>query len=130
MTNVPARSVSETILVVDDDPVIRNLVGRALERMGYTVCEAEDGKSALELLTHRTPMVDLVLTDIMMPRMSGLELAQVAAERWPELRLVFMSGGIVPGAKNLPSDLPAVHCLRKPFTTKQLADWVHRALEG
>jgi two-component system cell cycle sensor histidine kinase/response regulator CckA len=130
MANAPGSSSARTILVVDDDPVVRNVVARGLERMGYAVCEAESGESALELLAHRTPMVDLVLTDIMMPHLSGLDLARIAAERWPKLRLVFMSGGIVPGPKERPSDVPAIRCLLKPFTSQQLAEWVRSALES
>jgi two-component system, cell cycle sensor histidine kinase and response regulator CckA len=129
MENVRTRPSTRTILVVDDDPVVRNLVARALERIGYFVCEAESGELALELLARRTPAVDLVLTDIMMPQLSGLDLARLVAERWPELRLVFMSGGIVPSATQRPSDVPEVPCLRKPFTSQQLAEWVRSALD-
>jgi two-component system cell cycle sensor histidine kinase/response regulator CckA len=83
---------TETILLVEDDEAVRLPLKRALTRLGYTVMEATDGQDALALLEKTGRPVDLLLTDVVMPGMSGRELAAKLRERDPDLRVFFMSG--------------------------------------
>jgi len=79
------------VLVVDDEPMVRMLAVDLFEELGCEVIEAGDGAEALSRLEER-PDVSLMFTDCRMPGMSGPELAEVAAERWPHLRIVLVTG--------------------------------------
>ncbi len=80
------------VLVVDDDVISRAAMRRLLERAGYTVIVAEEGEDALRLLERTHVPVDLLLTDVQMPRMSGETLAARVRETWPDLPVLFVSG--------------------------------------
>jgi two-component system, cell cycle sensor histidine kinase and response regulator CckA len=107
------------IVIVDDEEPVRRLAREILERAGYHVMEAASGRQALELL--ETFAADLLLTDIVMPGMSGLALAAVAHHRWPDLHVLFMSGF----AKQYASELSGSVCLVKPFTAAEVLAAVH-----
>jgi CheY-like chemotaxis protein len=79
------------ILVVDDEPLVRFNAVDIFEEMGFEVLEAADGVEALQLLESR-PDIGLLFSDCRMPRMTGPELAAVASRRWPELRIVLVTG--------------------------------------
>ena len=81
----------KVVLVVDDEPLVRMNAVDMFEDMGFEVLEASDGLAALRVLESR-PDVSLLLSDCRMPGMTGPELAGVAAERWPDLRIVLVSG--------------------------------------
>ena len=81
----------KVVLVVDDEPMVRMLAVDLFEEMGCDVVEASSGAEALARLEER-PDVSLMFTDCRMPGMSGPELAEVAAERWPHLRIVLVTG--------------------------------------
>jgi CheY-like chemotaxis protein len=82
-----------TVLVVDDEEPLRLFMARVLEDEGYQVLLAENGVEALDLLAQPSPRIDLVVTDVLMPRMTGPELvARLAAQR-SQLRVLFVSGG-------------------------------------
>ena len=83
---------TETVLLVEDEKAVRVLVRRVLDRMGYTVLEAEHGPQALEIMAARTEPVDLLLTDVIMPGMSGRELADQLQRSHPGIKVLFMSG--------------------------------------
>jgi two-component system cell cycle sensor histidine kinase/response regulator CckA len=88
----PARGNGETILLVEDEPMVRHLVHRVLQRSGFEVLEASNGGDALMMAEqHRRP-IDLLLTDIIMPRMSGRQLAERLVAWHPNVRVVYMSG--------------------------------------
>lgn len=80
------------ILLVDDDPVVRRATRRVLERAGYEVLTAEDGREALETVRSRATEIDLVITDVVMPAMGGMELCQAVTSTAPDLPFLFVSG--------------------------------------
>jgi PAS domain S-box-containing protein len=113
---------SETILLVEDDALVRRIARRTLDELGYRVLEAEDGEAARALLAQEQD-VDLLLTDIVMPGTSGAELAEELPRSHPDTRVLFISG-----YQDLRSDRPAGPLLEKPFTPDQLARSVREAL--
>ncbi len=126
----PAGAVrgTETILLVEDEDAVRSLLLRLLSGLGYTVLEASTGPEALELV-ERSGTIDLVLTDAVMPKMSGSELVARLLELRPRLRIVHMSG-YAEGASGRFGEFPASsHFLPKPFTAAQLAAAVRAALD-
>ena len=116
-----ARGAAITrVLVVEDEPGVRGLALRILQEAGYEVTAAEDGQAALRALDAESPAPDLVLTDLLMPRMNGRQLAEALEVRYPGLPVIYMSGdtgeNIVP-RRLVPDGAPF---LRKPFTPAQL----------
>lgn len=109
-----------TVLVVDDETAIRRVVRRALERDGAEVLEAEGGETALALLQGDADQVDLVITDLTMPGIGGLAVAEVLSVFRPELRVIAMSGN--PPAPSPDRRLPL---LLKPFTLAELLVAIH-----
>ena len=121
-----ALSGAETILLVEDEDTIRRLVRDVLGRSGYTVLDAPEGESALELL--RANEVDLLLTDVVMPGMSGPELARLATTERPSLRVLFTSG-----YTNEPEEIlagPGAAFIGKPFSPKSLVAKVREVLDS
>ncbi len=116
-----ALGSGETVLVVDDEPAVLRAAARILRRNGYTTMEASTGEQALSLLS--THDVQLLLTDSVMPGMTGQALAGRAAELRPGLRVLHMSGYTPPG---LGGNRPAF--ISKPFTAEALLDMVHTVL--
>src|SRR5690242_12719844 len=98
------------ILVVDDEPDLRELVAAILEDGGHTVLTAADGEEGLRILSQH--WVDIMLTDIRMPRLNGIDLAEQARALRPSLQVIFTSGGDY--------HLPVSPMLRKPFRTPEL----------
>jgi CheY-like chemotaxis protein len=110
------------VLVVDDERAIRGLVARALAGRGMAPLEARNGLEAVELFGFHRSGIALVVTDLDMPVMDGLEAIHRMRELSPDVRVVVITGGTTE-----PS-LPGCHLLRKPFTLAQLMDHVERAL--
>jgi PAS domain S-box-containing protein len=88
----PAAVVVRTVLVVEDEPQVRRMAARALAEVGHQVLEAGDGREAISLLARSGQGIDLVLTDVAMPGMSGRELAERLRQARPDVRVIFMSG--------------------------------------
>lgn len=119
-----------TVLVVDDEPTLRAVMRRALSRKGYRVLVAEDGERALALANGHLGAIDLLLTDVVMPGISGLTLAQRLMEKLPALAVLYVSGFTfeeeVP-----PTDIErGMAYLPKPFDTEVLADKVGELLSA
>jgi two-component system response regulator len=125
---VPSARGSETILLVEDEAAIRVAARRILDRFGYHVVEAPGAEEALALaVKHREP-IHLLLTDIVMPRMSGRELAQVFTRLHPEARVVFMSGYTDDEVLRRDVSQGRTWYLQKPFSPDALARKVREAL--
>jgi PAS domain S-box-containing protein len=121
---------SETILVVEDDKPLRDLVMRMLQDAGYRVIEAQNAETALDIVKASKPEIDLLLTDAIMPGKSGAELLQQAKVIRPELRSLLMSGytGDVVALRG--GRLPEAAFLEKPFTRRSLLGKVRSALRS
>ncbi len=121
------RVSGRAILVAEDDPALRRMVVRTLERAGCLVTAAEDGQAALELLTPDRK-IDLLLADVIMPRLSGPELAERATILRPELPVLFMSGyaeDFISERDLLSGD---VELLKKPFAASELIETISRSM--
>jgi two-component system, cell cycle sensor histidine kinase and response regulator CckA len=116
-----------SVLVVDDDEDVRGLVHDILESRGYGVTEAADGEQALELCANPGVHVDLVLSDVMMPGVGGMELAQRLAATRPGIKVLLMSG-CVPGPVADWIAQTATQCLPKPFVPSALVRTIEGAL--
>lgn len=123
-----AAENKETILVVDDAEPIRKMVCSMLRGSGYSVKEAADGAQALGLIERECESVHLVLTDVIMPEMSGAELARHLSRVRPQLPIIFMSGysedPVVRGVESTGSLF-----LAKPFTASALVEKVRQTLD-
>ena len=124
----PARG-SETVLLVEDEDALRLLASRVLTEYGYTVLEARNGREALTMLAEPDHGVQLVLTDLVMPDMGGLELSRQIGVAHPELRIVYMSG-YAEGDKVEPDVRSSRYpFLEKPFSAENLALRIREALD-
>jgi len=125
----PLPTGSETILVVEDEESLRLLTVRNLRRLGYHVLAAESGAAALRILEERGRPVDLILTDVVMPEMSGHALVKELRSRWPQSRVLYMSGYSSELMENHVLEQHEAGLIQKPFTAKQLAETVREALD-
>ncbi len=122
------RGTGEVILLVEDDPSLRDLVYELLEGGGYTVLAAADGSEALRIASQRERQVDLLLTDVIMPGMSGRVVADRLRERWPDLRVLFMSGYSDEAISRKGILDPGFRYIQKPFNETTLAEAVRGAV--
>jgi CheY-like chemotaxis protein len=121
-------SGTETVLVVEDEPALRRLITASLEKRGYTVLAAEDGTEAIRILANNPGKIDLVVSDIMMPKLNGLELRKKAILLRPKMRFLFISGyaeDTIGRTAHLPQD---AGYLDKPFLPIELARAVRALL--
>jgi two-component system cell cycle sensor histidine kinase/response regulator CckA len=124
-----ARSGISRILVVDDEPVVRRFAARVLTAEGFLVYEAADGVDALRLLQEEAPDVDAVLSDIVMPRLNGVELLQVLSTTHPQVPVLLMSGFASAQLEGMGIAAPCA-ILLKPFPAEHLVEEVRRCLRG
>ena len=117
-----------TILVIDDDPATRTIVRRALAHEGYVVLEAPDGEAGLQLIQHHEGRLDLVLTDIDMPKIDGITVAEVLSALRPLLGVIGMSGGLNATIFQENLGLWPQSFLAKPFTPQALAQKIGETL--
>jgi two-component system cell cycle sensor histidine kinase/response regulator CckA len=120
----------ETVLVVEDEPGVREVACEFLKAKGYSVLEACDGKEALSIIEHKPGEIDLVLSDMMMPKMGGIELVEQLASVAPNLKIVLMSGYYEYSNLNSRCIPAGVSLVQKPFSPKSLDAKVRAALTG
>ncbi len=121
---------AETVLLVEDEETVRSLAREVLVRRGYRVIEARDGVEALELLEDGAAGVALVVSDLIMPRMGGVELGRRLRDRRPVLPLLLMSGYADGAGVQALREEAGRQFLRKPFTPEALARAVRQAIDG
>jgi two-component system cell cycle sensor histidine kinase/response regulator CckA len=120
----------ETVLLVEDEPGVRALADTVLRKLGYKVLVADGGQAALEIWNERRSSIDILLTDVIMPHMSGGDLAHKLREMNPRLKILFMSGytddmiashGVLAGETQL---------IQKPFTAEALGRKLRSVLDA
>ncbi|HEU4451748.1 MAG TPA: PAS domain S-box protein, partial [Longimicrobium sp.] len=125
---VPSRG-AETVLLAEDEETVRRLARRVLERSGYTVLEAADGEEAIRVAeAHRGP-IHLLVTDVVMPRLGGRDLAARLLTARPGLRVLYVSGYTDEAVRRHGILDPGTGFVEKPFTADVLAEQVRRALD-
>jgi len=117
---------SGTVLLVEDEPMVRSVAERALTRHGYTVICADNGEDALEVVSRGEP-IDLLISDVVMPGMDGPTMVREARKSRPDLKILFMSGYAEEQLRNS-IDLVHVNFLPKPFSVTELAEAARRAV--
>ena len=123
-----ARPAGQKVLIVEDEAMIRSNVRECLQQLGYQVLEAESGEVAVQLCGKHRGEIDLVLTDLVMPGMSGHELASELAHRHPEIKMLFMSGYTEDSAARRDILMRGSAFLQKPFSVGDLSTAVQQAL--
>jgi len=119
----------ETLLLVEDNDAIREISARALRRRGYTVHEARNAEDALDWSSKEAPRADMLITDVVMPGLSGPNLAARLMQQNPNLRVLYMSGYTDDATEVHGTFWGGVPLLQKPFTPAQLAERVRMALD-
>lgn len=123
------QSGHETILLVEDEEALRDLVRLTLEEIGYTLLQAENGVAALALAADYPGVIDLLLTDVVLPQKSGRELAEALAEQRPQTRVLFMSGYMDDAVMRHGVLAAEMNFLSKPFSRSALASKVREVLD-
>ncbi len=116
------------ILITEDDDAVRSFVARALEMDGHHIVTAVDGEHGFDCLQAENGEFDLLLSDIKMPFMDGIELAHAVSERWPEVRILMMTGFADQRERAEDLDAVIVDVVSKPFTLAEIRSQVRRAL--
>ncbi|HEV2469304.1 MAG TPA: PAS domain S-box protein [Candidatus Sulfotelmatobacter sp.] len=125
--SLPPRREGSTVLLVEDDAMMRRLTRKMLEEHGYQVLEAEDGKVALKVIGASHTSIDITLTDVVMKSMTGPELVLRLTESYPAMKVVYMSGYTGELASHQGLD-GSIRLLEKPFTKAQLLKTLHSEL--
>jgi CheY-like chemotaxis protein len=126
----PRAERGETVLVVDDEPVIRMLVVEVLEELGYVALEAADSRSGMRLI-EVAARVDLLVTDVGMPGgMNGRQFAEAARERRPGLKVLFITGFAETGVVGNGGMEPGMEVMTKPFSMGALAGRIRAMISG
>jgi two-component system, cell cycle sensor histidine kinase and response regulator CckA len=118
-----------SILVVDDQPTVRRMAHRLLSEWGFRVFEAESGEEAMEVLETAHAGVQLVMVDVVMPLLDGVQVTRRIQERWPEQRVLYMSAHPAEVLSRYGLAELDVPFLAKPFTRDELLNKVRASLE-
>ena len=122
-----SAAVMTSVLVVDDEIAVRRFAVRVLEREGYVVVEARDGVEALEVIKQGSTLIEVVVSDIVMPRLNGVELMQSLFGSHPDLPVILMSGYATGALAELGIAAPCA-ILPKPFPSERLLEEVRRCI--
>ncbi len=128
--NAEARGGTESVLLVEDDDAVRDTARRALTERGYAVLLASNGQEALDLVAGAHPPIDLLVTDFVMPGITGAELAGELQRRLPGLRVLLVSGYARTGSRTAAGIPESVPYLAKPYTARTLAAKVREVLDA
>jgi two-component system, cell cycle sensor histidine kinase and response regulator CckA len=117
----PDLTGAGTILLVEDEDAVRVFSSRALRNKGYNILEARSGEEALDVLNKEGNKIDLIVSDVVMPQMDGPTLYKHVREKWPEMKVIFVSGYTEDRLREQFKSGETIYFLPKPFTLKQLA---------
>lgn len=120
--------IGTSVLVVDDEGTVRRFAVRVLQREGYDVFEARDGAEALEIVRDRRLSIEVVVSDIVMPRLNGVELMEALSSSHPSLPVILMSGYASTALSEMGIVSPC-SVIPKPFPAERLVDEVHRCIK-
>jgi PAS domain S-box-containing protein len=126
----PVSAGGETVLVVEDEQLVRRLIVSILHTSGYKVLEAADGNGAIEIIESHGPQIDLMVTDVVLPGLSGRQLAVDFGARCPDAKLLLVSGYLPSDIDQWLDDGPAIPFLAKPFSSEALIRKVREVLDG
>ena len=122
-------SGSETVLAVDDDPTMLELLEELLTPMGYQVLSAASGEEALEMMASQERKIDLLLTDVMLPGIKGQDLAKQLLHNCPDVNVLFMSGYLCPSMAHKGSEQRFEAFIQKPFAPNSLLRKMRKLLD-
>ena len=127
---LPVFSSKETILLVDDEPIILEMVARLLKQRGYNILKADSAEAALHIIHDFPGNVDLLLTDVVLPGINGDDLVRHLLPRYPALKCLFMSGyGVdIVNANDLFKE--GIHFIKKPFAINDVLDSIHQVMSS
>ncbi len=125
----PSRG-SETVLVAEDEPTVQRLIREVLSSKGYRVLQADDGAEALAVVEKHNAPVHLLITDVVMPRMNGRELVTELRSRYPQLKVLYISGYIGKASVKIAELGPGTSFLSKPFSAEALARKIRLLLDA
>jgi CheY-like chemotaxis protein len=129
MAHPPAVSGSRTVLVVDDEPLVRTILCQLLEEWGFKAAEADNGQSALQLARKLKGGLTMVITDLVMPHMDGYAFAKAFRQLYPDVPILFTTGQF-PGALEDMMSKEREQILFKPFNPDAFLEAVARLLES
>ena len=124
---IPTRA---TLLVVDDEEMVRRLAARMVVTLGYRVLEARDGHEAVRVLQRDAHRIDGVITDVAMPGLGGRQLGETIERCWPQVRVLYMSGFPAERVLSVGAIDPTHPFMQKPFTEEQLGRKIRELLTG
>jgi PAS domain S-box-containing protein len=124
------KNGTETILLVEDDDAVRRLSASVLRRQGYTVVEATNGRNALMVINTPEPAIDLIVSDLVMPGMGGMEMCEQARRLRPGIKVLFLSGYTEDSSARRSAALGAVPFLQKPYLPHVLIEKVRDVLDA
>ncbi|WP_457566308.1 PAS domain S-box protein [Caldithrix abyssi] len=119
---------TETILLVEDDAQVREFTSNALKSLHYKVIEAENGRKAIDLIEKRNIVFDLIISDVVMPDMNGLEMVKIVKRRQPDVKVILISGYTDNIVEDGQLSKKEFHYLQKPFSVEQLARKIREVL--
>ena len=122
-------SGSETVLAVDDDPIMLDVLQEVLEPYGYKVLFAASGEEALEMVGSHQDKIDLLLTDVLLPGIKGQELARELLHKRPDLNVLFMSGHLCPSMAHSDAGGRFEAFIQKPFSPNALLRKMRKLLD-
>jgi two-component system cell cycle sensor histidine kinase/response regulator CckA len=126
----PHEGHGQTILVVEDDPITLNAIQDLLEAQAYQVIPANNGSEALQILENKSEIIDLLVSDMVMPEMGGLALYNHVQERWPEIRTLFVTGHPLGVERQSLLENKQITWLQKPFSVPEFFFKVEEVLSA